>query len=286
MKKIVTIFSVGLLTFSLSAQIEGEMKFGIFTGVNYAMPFGDDMKDAKDDIEDAFDDIEDAGYDAEGGIYGRLGFHVGFGMDYFVIDNLAITSSLSYSQKGFLMKQEVDLTSQLNQVSYYDYYGNITAEYITLDSLKKTQVKVQLDYLDLPIGIKFQTDEGVTVFGGILFSFLVNQNVKFEYEIEEEYTEPTYATDLQGWNGGLEYVDGYKVSKNSDSDSDSDDYDDIIDDDDPNPTLTGLQVGIGYTVGNFNIAFKLNRNSNFGDVDGYGDDNHNVTLQLSTGLTF
>ena len=282
MKKIFTILCVTLFILNASAQSEGEMKFGIFTGANYAMPFGDDMEDFKDDLEDNMDDLEDMGYDAEGGVYGRLGFHVGFGMDYFIKDNLAITSSLSYSQKGAKINQEVE-GEQTQQVMIYDYAGGPWDYYsVTLDNYSKSKANVQLDYLDLPIGIKFQTDDGLTVFGGILFSFLVNETVKFETEEEYQYIEYSYEYD----QFGSSYQVGYTVLKDSDSDSDSDDYDDTIDDDDPNSTLTGFQVGVGYTVGNFNIAFKLNRNSNFGDIDGYGDDNHNVTLQLSTGVTF
>ena len=70
---------------------------------------------------------------------------------------------------------------------------------------------------------------------------------------------------------------------NSDSSSESDDYDDTVD---PNSTLTDFQVGVGYNVGKFNIAFKINRNNSFGDLIGYGDENHNVTLQLSIGMIF
>ena len=144
-----------MLTFNLAAQSEGDMKFGIFTGANYAMPFGDDMEDSKEDLEDYIDDLEDQGFDAEGSVYGRLGLHVGFGMDYFIKDNLAITSSLSYSQKGANNKTEVE-GKQTQEVMIYEYaQGPWAYESVTLDYYSESKVNVQLDYLDLPIGIKF-----------------------------------------------------------------------------------------------------------------------------------
>ena len=280
MKKLFTILTVVAITATITfAQSEGDLKFGIFTGANYAIPVGSDMDDLKDDIDDMIDDADDNGFDAEGGVYGRLGFHLGFNCDYYIKDNFAITSSLSYSQKGFNYNVQQDFEQQM-WVGYYDNNMNYYEDYVTLDNSQKNKIIVQLDYLDLPIGVKYQDDNGFNVFGGLLFSFLVNQNVKYEYEYEYEQIQYEY----NNWNNS--YESGYSIVSDSDSDSDSDDYDDTIDDDDPNSTLTGFQLGVGYSNDRFNVAFKLNRNSNFGDMDGYGDDNKNLTLQLSTGVYF
>ena len=174
MKRVILIFCLTLFIFNVSAQKKGDIKFGIFTGANYAMPFGDDMEDLKEELEDQIEDVEQNG-DASGGVYGKLGFHLGFGMDYYIKDNLAISSNLSYSEKGFSTRLETETEND----QYVDFYPNppsigpVTSEIITLSQSTKAEMDVYLDYLDLPIGVKFQTDNGVTIFGGLLFSFLI-----------------------------------------------------------------------------------------------------------------
>ena len=93
-------------------------------------------------------------------------------MDYYIKDNLAISSNLSYSDKGFSIRSE----TETEQVQFLEFFSNgppsvtpLTYESITVSQSAKAEVDVYLDYLDLPIGVKFQTDNGVTIFGGVFF---------------------------------------------------------------------------------------------------------------------
>ena len=244
MKKIFTILCAGLLTLAVSAQTgQGDSRFGIVAGLNVAYPVGNDMEDFKDDFDDMIDDYEDNGYDAEGGINPRYGIHTGAMFDYFLVDNLALSSGFIYSMKGFTIKLKIEGEEYYDP--YYGYYGNNELE---------QNLSVQLNYIDIPIGVKYATDEGLEISGGFLLSFLASDNVDYD-------------------------CDG-------DCDDDGpDDYEDAFGDD-PEGILLGLQFGVGYTFNEkFNISFKLQKTGNFGEIENK-DDNQNLTLQLSTGLYF
>jgi len=47
----------------------------------------------------------------------------------------------------------------------------------------------------------------------------------------------------------------------------------------------GYQIGIGFVKGNYDLSFKINKNSDFGEIDG-DDNNSNITFQFSTGIAF
>ena len=55
MKKLCTILFALMLTLSLSAQRQGDTKFGLVVGMNAAYPVGDDMEDFIDEFEDNID---------------------------------------------------------------------------------------------------------------------------------------------------------------------------------------------------------------------------------------
>lgn len=274
----VLLFTIITLTSTGQYFSFDELRFGVFTGTNYAIPAGEDMVDYKDDLEDLVDDIEDNGGDAKARISARLGFHLGVHAEYPLQDNFAVISSLSYSQKGFNIRTEYEDKYTTSYTTQNVITSNLTTQYVELVDNSKFKANVNLNYLDWPIGVKYQLDNGVNFFGGLLFSFLVSENVKYESENEDQSLNYTYD------NSGN--VSGANIITNSDSDSDTDDYDDTIDDDDPNSTLTGYQLGVGYGNDSYNLSFKLNNNSNFGDINGYGDDNKNITLQLSYEVFF
>ena len=237
MKKLFIILCAGLLTLAVSAQTgKGDKRFGIVAGLNVAYPVGDDMEDL---IEYADDYIDDNGGDAEGGVKPRYGIHAGGVFDYFLVDNLALSSGLIYSMKGFKIKQKIE-----------------GEEY---------NLSVQLNYIDIPIGVKYAIDGGFEISGGLLISFLASDNVDYDCDGDD--------------------CDDYFVFSNDDI-IDPDDYEDAFGDD-PEGTLMGLQFGVGYTFNEkFNISFKLQKTGNFGEIETFGDDNQNLTLQLSTGLYF
>lgn len=264
MKKLITILCAIMLTFSLSAQRQGDTKIGMIAGANYAIPVGNDMEDAKENLEDYIDYIDDQyGGDADGGIKARFGFHLGMAFDYYLADNFALATGLSYSQKGFRIVQE----SSLKQNEYW--YNSWTGQSGFTDTEDKSEIKIvtRLDYLDLPVTIKYQTDEGFNVFGGLLIAFLVGEEVEADIDSKNESAD----------NYGGVYSYSY-------DDSDTDDYEDTWGED-PEGTLMGFMFGIGYDTGSFNIAFKLNKTGNFGELNNE-DDNQNLTLQLSTGIYF
>ena len=98
-----------------------------------------------------------------------------------------------------------------------------------------------------------------------------------------------------------DYWGGYSMHTNEE-DGEDEDFEDHWGGDDPMTTLAGFQFGIGYGDDKLNIAFKLNKTGNFGEINmsqaiyggrspafpmtGEEDDNKNLTLQLSTCIYF
>jgi len=231
----------------------------VFGGVNHAIPMGEGVDEWKDDIEDDLEYYEDDdNYDmdiAKGGVYGRTGFHLGLRVDYALSYVLGVYSSLSYSQKGWTASEHIEGTFEDDFYNYY--YGD------QLDFMSRNELKVTLDYLDLPIGMSFKLSENVHVFGGILTSFLLSDddNVEWEYEIES-------------WDG------------TSFENDDVEDFDDYFGED-LEKRLSGYQLGIDYIQGNMSISLKMNKNSPFGEVN-YSDNNDdwsNLTFQVSAGIS-
>jgi hypothetical protein len=274
MKKILTILCAVMLTFSLSAQYGrgGDVKFGIVGGLNIAYPVGNDMEDLIDNLDDMIDDYDDyTGVDAKGGIKPRIGMHLGFSVDFPIADNLYIASGAIYSQKGFIQKIEIENDGYSNSSfvytgnswdNYYGYpyYGYGYMNYTSGSPLTvKTKISVQLNYIDIPIGIKYATDEGFELSGGLMLSVLASDNVNYDYDDDN--------------------------NSSYDPGDDIDDYEDAWSED-PEDFLTGFQIGVGYTFNEkFNISFKLQKTGEFGEIADE-DENKNLTLQLSTGLYF
>ena len=268
MKKLFTILCAVILTFSLAAQ---DVKFGIVGGLNIAYPVGDDMEDFIEEVEDEIDYADDlTGVDAEGGVKPRIGMHLGFSVDFPIADYLYISSGAIYSQKGFVVKQEIE---QDGSSGYFYYTGNNWDTYYPgygygyftgSNSASKTKIKVStnLNYIDIPIGIKYATDEGFELSGGFILSFLASDNVNADYDNDNNSSYYSY-----------------------DPFDDIDDYEDMWGED-PEDFLTGFQLGVGYTFNEkFNISFKLQKTGEFGEINDE-DENKNLTLQLSTGLYF
>ena len=130
------------------------------------------------------------------------------------------------------------------------------------DYTREIRIGTQLDYIDIPIGVKYVTDDGFEISGGLIVSKLASDNMKVDADFEpDDYYE--------------DYYEEY----------DGDDYEDAYGDD-PEETLTGFQAAVGYTFNEkFTISFKIQKTSNFGEIND-DDDNQNLTLQLSTGISF
>jgi hypothetical protein len=254
MKKLITVLFAVMLTFSLSAQRQGDTRFGVVAGLNIAYPVGDDMEDLIEDFDDGIDDYDDQyGQDAEGGIKPRIGMHLGFVFDYFLADNIALSSGFIYSQKGFVWEREMKSSENWG---YYPYY------YFTPSTKIDASVAVQLNYFDIPMNIKYVTDEGFELSGGLMLSILASDNIKSDFD-----------------------YDGPSSYYNYDPYDDIDDYEDMFDED-PEGTILGFNIGVGYTFNEkFNISFKLQKGGEFGEIADE-DENKNLTLQFSAGVYF
>jgi hypothetical protein len=254
MKKLITILCVVALSLSVSAQRQGDTRFGIVAGLNIAYPVGNDMEDFIDDFDDAIDDYDDEyGVDAEGGVKPRIGMHLGFVFDYFLADNIALSSGFIYSQKGFVVEQDIKGDQYIYNYPY-GYYTNIKRE---------LRIATQLNYFDIPIGIKYATDEGFEISGGLMLSILASDKVEADL-------------DYDGPSSSSYYEDQF---------DDIDDYEDLWDED-PEGTILGFNIGVGYTFNEkFNISFKLQKTGNFGEIVDEND-NQNLTLQFSAGVYF
>jgi hypothetical protein len=266
MKRILNIILITLLSFSVSAQIdEGDKRFSFVGGLNISYLNGDDGEDIVEDLDDYIDAYDDqSGVDAEGGIKPRIGMHLGFGYDYFVADNIAINTGLIYSMKGFVQKMEIksDGSSQFVYTGnvndgFYSGYGY--GYFINGGSSKvESKLSINLNYFDIPIGVKYATDDGFELFGGIVVSLLASDNIDSD------------------WSSSPTQSDPY---------DDIDDFEDFFDED-PEGTVVGFQCGVGYTFNEkFNISFKLQQGGELGEINDE-DENKNLTLQLSTGLYF
>ena len=223
---------------------------GPILGINYVTATGDGMdaikQQIKDDIEyyEAFD-----GVNSSGGVHARTGFNAGFFLNYYFIDNIAFCTGLSYSQKGYVVKNSFELTTG------YDYKI-------------EEEIKVNLNYLDFPLLLKYHFKNGIELSGGLLLSFL---------ESDKVITEASEIYETK------DNISGNMITVNEHT-TEKDDYD-VIDNNDPNALLTGFQFGVSYTIRKINFSIKINRNSSFGDIQNIGN-NQNITLQFQLGYVF
>ena len=127
-----------------------------------------------------------------------------------------------------------------------------------VSSKVESKLSINLNYFDIPMGVKYVTDDGFELFGGIVVSLLASDNIDHD------------------WSSSPTQSDPY---------DDIDDFEDLFDED-PEGTVVGFQCGVGYTFNEkFNISFKLQQGGELGEIDDE-DENKNLTLQLSTGLYF
>ena len=249
--------------------------YTIFSGVNYALPVGDNFEVLKEEIED-INDIQTNNFPEyknkiDGGVYGRFGLNFGLGAEYLINEKVSLNTSLFYSEKGFLVKNTIFSESYSDGVPY----GCVVIE--------KNIYLAELDYLDIPLNIKYHINNKFYFEGGFQIDFLVNQSVTYKYlqiPIEESFTNSNLLQYEDFFVGGEVPNDGVSVRNET-----SYDWDDSLDDSDPTKILMGLQVAIGYNFGKFNLNLKLNKTGNLGEIDNK-DGYQNLTLQFSTGYRF
>jgi len=229
----------------------GDFSIGPVFGINYVTVVGDGIDSLNQQIKalnEPYNSIE--GINRSGGLYSKIGFNAGFSFDYYFIDNVAFCTGLSYSQKGFIEKNALEIT-------------------IGLDYKKEEEKKINLNYFDCPLLLKYHLNNGIELSGGLLLSFLESDKVLIE-------STETYQTN-DSLSGNIITITEHT--------SDRKDYDDIVDDNEANALLTGFQIGVSYTIKRLNFSLNLNRNNRFGVVAGKSK-NSNVVFQFCTRVNF
>jgi hypothetical protein len=249
-KRFSLLLLISVLPSLIIAQNKGDFTIGPVFGVNYVTVFGDGIDSIKQQIKDDIEYYETLGVSISGGVYHRTGFNAGFFLDYYFIDNIAFCTGLLYSQKGFVVKNSSELTIG------YDY------------QIKEVR-KVNLNYLEFPLLLKYHFKNGIELSGGLLLSFL---------ESDKVITETTKIFETKDSLSG-------NIVTITEHNKERDDYDDVIDNNDPNALLTGFQIGISYAIKKFNFALKLNKNNSFGKIENIGN-NQNITMQFQIGYIF
>ena len=250
-KRFPLLLLISILPSLIIAQNKGDFTIGPVFGINYVTVVGDGIDSLNQQIKalnEPYNSIE--GINSEGGIYSRTGFNAGFSLDYYFIDNVAFCTGLSYSQKGFIEKNALEIT-------------------IGLDYKKEDEKRINLNYFDFPLLLKYHLNNGIEFSGGLLLSFLESDKVLIES------TEIYQANDSISGN----------IITITEHNNEKDDYDDVIDSNDPNALVYGLQLGISYTIKRLNFSLKSNKNSSFGKIVDMKN-NQNINLQFCAGYSF
>jgi len=250
-KRFPLLLLISILPSLIIAQNKGDFTIGPIFGINYVTVVGDGIDSLNQQIKalnEPYNSIE--GINSYGGLYSKIGFNAGFSLDYYFIDNVAFCTGLSYSQKGFIEKNALEIT-------------------IGLDYKKEEEKRINLNYFDFPLLLKYHLNNGIELSGGLLLSFLESDKVLIE-------STETYQTN-DSISGNIITITEYI--------SDRKDYDDVVDDNEANALLTGFQIGVSYTIKRLNFSLNLNRNNRFGVVAGKSK-NSNVVFQFCTRVNF
>ena len=224
-RRIILLLFVGILPSLVIAQNKGDFTIVPVFGINYVTVAGDGIDSLNKQIKantQEYNSIE--GISSSGGIYSKIGLNAGVFFDYYFKDNIAFCTGLLYSQKGFVVKNSFELTIG------YDYKI-------------KEEKKVNLDYFDFPLLLKYHFNNGIELSGGLLLSFLVSDRVLIE-------STKTYEAN--------DSISGQIITITEDN-SDREDYDDAtwLDDQQANSLLAGFQIGVSYTLKRLNFSLNL-----------------------------
>ncbi|QCR25037.1 porin family protein [Pontibacter sp. SGAir0037] len=194
MKKIFLLIAVvlGIAATKVNAQ-DQPVRFGIRAGVNLADWQGETMTSVTDLIE-----LSDGAVSRSM----REGFHVGGYVTIPVLPGFEIEPGLLYSQKG----TRITGTLPIEQVDFLNARVNITNK---------------AEYIDLPVLAKLYVADGLYLFGGPQFSYLVSNKVKVqagalgfnalnrEWDMKSGFRE--FDTALTG-GAGYQFTNGLNLS--------------------------------------------------------------------------
>ena len=166
------------------------------------------------------------------------------------VDKIAFSTGVSYSQRGYVIQNSWEYTTGL-------------------DFKHDQETRVNINYFDWPLLLRYHFTNGFELSGGLLFAFMESNKVITETTQIFETTDSI--------SGNVITVTEYN--------DDRDDYDDIISNNPPNKLISGFQVGISFVLKRVDISFKYNKTSSFGKI-GDQKNNRNITWQLCTGIHF
>jgi len=249
-KSLILAFILSFYPKFFNAQNQGDFFIGPLFGINFVSSGGSGI----DSINQYYlyksqEYVDFDGVNGSGGIENRNLLNFGLFIDYYFLNNIAFYSSLSYSQKGFIINEETSITTG------YNYQIDL-------------ERKINLNYITLPLLIKYHFKNGIQLFGGYSLNYC-------EYDAVISQTTENYET--------LDTISGNIVTIIENSSS-RDDYADSFGSD-ANTLTTGYQIGISYALKRFNFSFRIDNTSSFGKIND-SKNNYNRTLQFCTGVNF
>lgn len=199
---------------------KGNIKINAICGINLATLVGPDVKQARNDMDEY--DKENAskdGWKYSGSINPRVGFHFGGNLEYYLTNRLMASTGLIYSQRGWQHKEKWEF-NETYPISYKDKENYL--------------MKVKLNYIDIPLGVKYFVTDHFFINGGFLFG--VN--------ITDKYVEKTefVTTEYVGWDR--------VVVNNTEEETGSVSAKGL---------LAGFQVGAGIQKGKVGLALNVSQ---------------------------
>ena len=95
------------INFKINGQQKGDFNIGPLFGVNLNIPSGegiDSLLIFYQQSSEYYDDIDGVAFSSN--ITNRYQSNIGIFFEYFFLENIALYSSISYSQKGFIIKEK------------------------------------------------------------------------------------------------------------------------------------------------------------------------------------
>ena len=178
------------------------------------------------------------GVSFSGEVNSRKGFYAGFLIDYYFIDNIGISTGFIYSQKGYVVKRSLEITTGFN-------YQN-----------EERQI-VNLEYFDFPLLLRYCFHNKTQISGGLLFSLLPPEKMRgFLMKGDKVVTESNEIFEtIDSVSGSLVTVTEFT--------RDEQDYTDVVSTIGPNFLFFGFQIGLSFDVDRFFLSLNFNRSKTF-----------------------
>lgn len=160
MKNLILLLVCFLIAITVTRAQAG---FGLKAGINLSKISGD--------WEEVFDDFEDAGIDMSPKF--KTGLNIGFFLETRISENFVFQPEVLFSMKGVKFKDDF---KEFEETSSYIY--NSEGDFIL------TQ---ELNYIEIPVFIKYKFLNGVTLGAGPYLGILVSAKAKMEINYEATF---------------------------------------------------------------------------------------------------